>query len=63
MLIYMFALCFAEDFLNMLVGNSDGQTLFMQGKLKMGGNMGLAMKLGQVLATKGPKSKLWAQDC
>jgi hypothetical protein len=59
----------------MLTGKADGQSLFMQGKLKMTGStcfpftssffvylliisvldMGLAMKLGQVVANKQPK--------
>jgi len=44
-----------EDFLDMVTGNLDGQSAFMQGKLRMVGNMALAMKLGQVLGSKVPK--------
>ena len=44
-----------DDFVDMMLGNNDGQTLFMQGKLKISGNMALAMKLGQVVGSKVPK--------
>ncbi|EFA82750.1 P11915 Nonspecific lipid-transfer protein [Heterostelium album PN500] len=43
------------DFLDLFSGKVNGQVLFGQGKLKIQGNMGLAMKLGQI--TK-PASKL-----
>jgi putative sterol carrier protein len=44
------------DFIDLMTGKLDGQTAFMQGKLKIGGNMSFAMKLGQL--TKGLKAKL-----
>jgi len=44
------------DFLDLMGGKLDGQAAFMQGKLKIGGNMSFAMKLGQL--TKGLKAKL-----
>ncbi|KAL6076457.1 SCP2 sterol-binding domain-containing protein 1 [Balamuthia mandrillaris] len=44
-----------QDFIDMMTGKTDGQALFMQGKLKIQGNMALAMKLGQVLGDKLPK--------
>jgi len=40
------------DFVNLMTGQANGQSLFMQGKLKMQGNMGLAMKLDKL-----PKSR------
>jgi len=36
------------DFVALMTGKANGQQLFMQGKLKIGGNMGLAMKLNQI---------------
>eukprot|EP01133_Synstelium_polycarpum_P002646 gene2646-3052_t len=45
-----------EDFLALMTGKSNGQVLFGQGKLKIAGNMGLAMKLGQL--AKKPAAKL-----
>ncbi|GAM25384.1 hypothetical protein SAMD00019534_085590 [Acytostelium subglobosum LB1] len=46
-----------EDFLNLMSGKVNGQALFGQRKLKIGGNMGLAMKLGQITKAK-PAAKL-----
>ena len=40
----------AQDFVNLYQGKVAGPQLFMMGKLKVSGNMGLAMKLGSVLA-------------
>lgn len=40
------------DFLNMTTGKANGQQLFMQGKLKIQGNMALAMKLDQLVKKK-----------
>jgi putative sterol carrier protein len=34
----------------MISGKQSGQTLFMSGKLKVKGDMGLAMKLGSMFA-------------
>eukprot|EP00940_MAST-03C_sp_MAST-3C-sp2_P000467 g467.t1 len=41
----------AKDFVDMAQGKLNGQQAFMSGKLKMKGNMGLAMKLGNIMAT------------
>jgi len=41
-----------DDFVGMMTGKANSQQLFMQGKLKIKGNMGLAMKLSKLNATK-----------
>ena len=41
----------AQDWLDMLSGKQSGQMLFMSGKLKVKGDMGLAMKLGAMFQT------------
>lgn len=38
-----------SDFMDMVEGRLPGPQAFMMGKLKIDGNMGLAMKLGQVI--------------
>ncbi len=38
-----------ENFEQMVEGKLDGMTAFMQGKLKVAGDMGLAMKIGPIL--------------
>ena len=38
-----------KDFVDMVTGKLNGQMAFMTGKLKIKGDMGLAMKLGNVL--------------
>jgi putative sterol carrier protein len=40
----------AKDWLDMLAGKQSGQMLFMSGKLKVKGDMGLAMKLGSMFS-------------
>ena len=40
----------AQDWLDMTTGKQSGQMLFMSGKLKLKGDMGLAMKLGSMFA-------------
>ncbi|KAK3238910.1 hypothetical protein CYMTET_51120 [Cymbomonas tetramitiformis] len=50
-----------ENFLQLVEGKLNSQMAFMSGKLKVGGNMGLAMKLGPILKAAGeglPKPKL-----
>lgn len=39
----------SEDFMAMMQGKLDGQMAFMTGKLKIAGDMSLAMKLGNIL--------------
>ncbi|HLC42110.1 MAG TPA: SCP2 sterol-binding domain-containing protein [Methylomirabilota bacterium] len=38
----------AQDWLDMIAGKLSGQMAFMQGKLKLKGDMGLAMKIGSM---------------
>ena len=38
-----------EDFMSMAEGSLDGVSAFMSGRLKVHGEMGLAMKLGAIL--------------
>jgi putative sterol carrier protein len=40
----------AQDWLDMVSGKQAGQMLFMSGKLKVKGDMGLAMKLGSMFS-------------
>ncbi len=40
----------AQDWLDMVTGKQTGQMLFMSGKLKLKGDMGLAMKLGSMFS-------------
>ena len=51
---------FSSDENFFLLGNGDlnAQTAFMSGKLKIKGNMGLAMKLGPIIEQARPKSRL-----
>jgi putative sterol carrier protein len=39
-----------QDWLDMLSGKQSGQMLFMSGKLKIKGDMGLAMRLGSMFS-------------
>jgi len=41
-----------DDFVGMMTGKLNSQQLFMQGKLKIKGNMGLAMKLNKLQSAK-----------
>ena len=46
-------------FLQLIAGKLNAQQAFMQGKLKIGGNMSYAMKLGPILDNlKGSMAKL-----
>lgn len=47
-----------DDFVMLAEGKLNPQQAFMRGKLKLKGNMGLAMKLGAVIKAAGTKSKL-----
>jgi putative sterol carrier protein len=40
----------AQDWIDMITGKLDGQQAFMTGKLKIKGDMSLAMKMGQFFA-------------
>ncbi|MBI4587735.1 MAG: SCP2 sterol-binding domain-containing protein [Candidatus Rokubacteria bacterium] len=40
-----------QDWLDMLAGKVSGQMAFMSGKLKLKGDMGLAMKIGAMFGT------------
>jgi putative sterol carrier protein len=40
----------APEWLDMVTGKQSGQTLYMSGKLKVKGDMGLAMKLGSMFS-------------
>lgn len=46
-----------KDFVDLMTGKLNGQSAFMSGKLKIKGNMNLAMKLGE-LSKGAPKAKL-----
>ena len=41
-----------EDYVELITGKANGQQLFMSGKLKIAGNMALAMKLATLSAPK-----------
>jgi len=37
-----------KDFLDLMSGKANGQSMFMSGKIKFKGNMGMVMKLGDL---------------
>ena len=39
----------SSDFVDLYNGDTQGAMLFMQGKLQIEGNMGLAMQLGEIM--------------
>lgn len=41
--------CTAPDFMNVVTGKTNAQMAFMSGKLKIKGDMGLAMKLQKII--------------
>jgi putative sterol carrier protein len=45
----------SDDFIDMMSGKLDGQSAFVQGKLKVQGNIGLALKLNQLRGAPKPK--------
>mmetsp|Transcript_46142 Transcript_46142/g.113216 ORF Transcript_46142/g.113216 Transcript_46142/m.113216 type:complete len:115 (+) Transcript_46142:41-385(+) len=45
-----------QDFMDLFTGKINGQSAFMGGKLRIKGNMGMAMKLGKL--TEANKAKL-----
>ena len=48
--------CKIKDFVDLITGKLNGQQAFVQGKLKIQGNMALAMKLS--LLSQAPKANL-----
>lgn len=47
-----------DDFVALATQKLNPQQAFMKGKIKVKGNMSVAMKLGEVLKAAAPKSKL-----
>jgi len=43
----------AQDYVNMIMGKLNGQMAFMSGKLKISGDMGLAMKMQSLFKRPG----------
>jgi len=42
----------SSDYIKVITGEMDGMTAFMQGKLKLGGDLNLAMKMMQMFKVK-----------